>query len=150
MYSKQSELRDKTTDVVDFFNGKFQYLGIEFQIYSDKRNPKTPDLALKRNDTKPPKRISGLFSDNNVLNGDTRNGQVKRYFQLALSPEKESIILYGFKEALEVLGIETPVEQNNLFTEPLRALKDVMGVSIATGRAESDIQPDKDSNRVHS
>ena len=118
MFSKQSKLKDKTTQVVGFDLDKkiFNYQGIDFQIYPDTRNPRTPDLALKRNDTKQPKRISGLYFKDNILSGDIRTEYEKRYFTLQVIPEEKAIKLEGFTRALELLGIRTPIEQNNLFT----------------------------------
>jgi hypothetical protein len=116
MYPKQSKL-NKTTGVVDFSypKGIFNYLGIEFQIYSDRKNPNTPDLALKRNDTKPPKRLSGLFQEGSTLKGDIRTNTQKRYFTIEISEDKKRLNLTGFKSAIELIGINTPIEQIELF-----------------------------------
>jgi len=127
MYFKQSKL-DKTTQVVDFCYSKktFIYQGIEFQIYPDTKNTRTPDIALKRNDTKPHKRLSGLFKDGSILQGDIRTDKEKRYFTLEISEDKRYITLVGFQQAISLVGINTPLEQNELFKEPLRALE--MGI----------------------
>jgi hypothetical protein len=127
MYSNKSELRDNTTDVVDFFIDKrtFNFQGIEFQIYPDTKNPNTPDYAIKRNDTNQPKRISGLFQEGSRLKGDTRKGQERRYFQLEITPDKKQINLIGFRYAIELIGINAPVEQNNLFTGHLGGLESI-------------------------
>jgi hypothetical protein len=116
MYPKQSKL-DKTTDVVDFSfsKGTFNYLGIEFQIYSDRKNPNTPDLALKRNDTTPHKRLSGLFQEGATLRGDIRTSTQKRYFTIEISEDKKQVNLIGFRDAIELIGISTPIEQIELF-----------------------------------
>jgi len=134
MYSKQSKL-SKTTEVVDFSIEKkiFEYKEIEFQIYPDTRNPKTPDYAIKRNDTKPPKRISGLFLDGKKLKGDVRTENQKRYFSIEIIPEQKQVVLEGFSEAIELIGIYTPVEQNNLFRGIVGALEIGMYCMGATG-----------------
>ncbi len=119
MYFNKSELRDKTTEVVDFSypKGTFSYLGIEFQIYSDKnkRSTKAPQLALKRKDNN--KRLSGLWQDGDLLRGDFRVDNKKRYFTLLISKDKKQLTLTGFKDAISLIGINTPIEQNELFTE---------------------------------
>lgn len=107
MYSNKSELRDKRTEVVDFSypKGTFSYLGIEFQIYSDKnkRSTKAPQLALKRKDNN--KRLSGLWQDGDLLRGDFRVDNKKRYFTLLISKDKKQLTLTGFREALSLIGI---------------------------------------------
>lgn len=135
MYSKQIELRDKTTEVVDFCysRGLFTYQGIDFQIYPDRKNPNTPDIAIKRNDTTPHKRLSGLFVDGARLKGDIRTSTQKRYFQLEVSEDKKHITLIGFKEAISLIGINTPVEQNNLFTGHYSTLERGLSCIGATG-----------------
>ncbi len=120
MYSKQTDI-DKTTEVVDFLlNKKFIHLGIEFELYPD-TNPKTQGLALKRNDTSPHKRISALWQDRyNPLKyrGDVVNVSKtdKRRFTIEISPDKTQIALTGFTNALELIGVFRPIEQNTLFT----------------------------------
>lgn len=117
MYPKQSNI-DKTTEVVSFSypKGIFKYQGVEFQIYSDRKNPNTPDLAIKRNDTKPHKRLSGLFQEGLVLKGDIRTDTQKRYFTIEISEDRKKVSLTGFKDAISLIGINTPIEQNELFT----------------------------------
>ena len=116
MYFHKSKL-SKTTEVVDFSIEKkvFEYKGVDFQIYPDTKNPNTPPYAIKRNDTTPPRRISGLFVDGRKLKGDVRVGNQKRYFSIEIIPEQKQVVLEGFSEAIELLGIYTPIEQNNLF-----------------------------------
>lgn len=135
MLSKQSKLRDKTTQVVDFDLERniFRCQGVEFQIYPDRKNKRTPDLAIKRNDTKPPKRISGLYSKGNILTGDVRTDKDKRYFSLEIIPEERTIKLDGFLDAIELLGIRTPVKQNTLFTGHQGASERGIYLSGATG-----------------
>jgi hypothetical protein len=117
MYSNKSELRDNTTDVVDFFIDKrtFNFQGIEFQIYPDTKNPNTPDYAIKRNDTNQPKRLSGLFQEGSTFKGDIRTNTQKRYFTIEISEDKKRLNLTGFKSAIELIGISTPIEQIELF-----------------------------------
>lgn len=116
MFPKQSNI-SKTTEVVNFSysKGTFTYQGIEFQIYSDRKNPHTPDLAIKRNDTVPHKRLSGLFQDGTRLRGDIRTDTQKRYFTIEISEDKHQISLTGFRDAISLIGISTPIEQNELF-----------------------------------
>jgi len=108
MYSNKNEVRDKTTEVVDFdvSNNTFSYLGIDFQIFNDnvKGGVKRPPLALKVKETG--QRLSGLFSEgSNIAKGDIRNGFEKRFFTFELSPDKTKICLTGFREALSLIGI---------------------------------------------
>ncbi len=125
MYFNKSELRDKTTEVVDFSypKGTFSYLGIEFQIYSDKnkRSTKAPQLALKRKDNN--KRLSGLWQDGDLLRGDFRVDNKKRYFTLLISKDKKQLTLTGFREALQLQGIDRTVKQNKGLTEHYRGSK---------------------------
>ena len=139
MLLKQSKLRDKATQVVDFDLERkiFRCQGIEFQIYPDTKNPRTPDLAIKRNDTTPPKRISGLWSRGNVLSGDSRRGDARKDFLLEIIPENKTIKLYGFREALELIGIRAPIQQNTLFTRHQGALERGLYIIGATGNNNS-------------
>jgi hypothetical protein len=66
--------------------------------------------------------LSGLWQQGNRLSGDIRGvGTKRKRFELEIMPDQKAIRLERFREAIELLGISTPVEQNNLFTGHLGA-----------------------------
>jgi len=117
MYFQKSNI-SKTTEVVDFCYPKFSYLGIELEIYLDKRkdkNPKSPRYALKRNDIH--KRLSGLWQDGTRFRGDIRNDNGNKIpFLLEISGDSKMIRVIGLKEGFQLIGIDNPIQQNGLFT----------------------------------
>jgi hypothetical protein len=140
MYFKQSEL-DKTTNVVSFCIKKktFTFNGVEFQIYPDK-HPKRQAFAIKRNDYH--KRISALFPDpynTSKYYGDVvdANKEQKRKFSIEIFQDKSKIRLDNFAYAIELIGINIPVEQIDLFTEPLGTSKSTFQDTLQTHSGHS-------------
>ena len=118
----------KTTEVVDFCYPKFNYQGIELEIYIDKRknkNPKAPKYAIKRNDIH--KRLSGLWQDGNRFRGDIRDDNGNRVpFLLDVLEDGKHIQVTGLKEGFKLVGASSPIVQNELFTGHYRAVQGVL------------------------
>ena len=131
MYPQKSNI-SKTTEVVDFCYPKFRYSGLELEIYLDKRkdrNPKSPSYAIKRNDIH--KRLSGLWQDGNRFRGDIRNDNGNKIpFLLEILEDGKHIEVIGLKEGFQLIGIDNPIQQNNLFTGQYRGSQGHLDIGL--------------------